>query len=247
MKKEHRLIPNESMGRPIHLWAYGHWGAPLLVFPSAAGMAHEWESHGMVEALSDLVNAGRLKLYCVESNVAEAWTRKEGHPADRVQRHKAYEQFVVKELVAHIREDCQSPNVRIGTTGCSLGAFYAANFALKFPELFDYALCLSGRYDIRHFTDGFLNDDVYFNNPLMFVENLEGDALERVRGGTHLSLVCGQGKWEEGCIEETIAMGDLLANKGISHVRDIWGHDVSHDWAWWQRQATMHLGQRYGA
>ena len=245
MKREHRLIPNESMGRPFHLWAYGHWGAPVLVFPSAAGMAHEWEAHGMVDALSEYIDGGKIKLYCVESNVAEAWTRKESHPAERIKRHQAYETFVNRELVQHIRDDCQSPEARIGVTGCSLGAYYAANFALKFPETFHYALCLSGRYDIRHFTDGFVNDDVYFNNPLMFVTKLDGTDLERVQGATHLDLVCGQGKWEEGCIEETEAMGDLLAHKGISHLKDIWGHDVSHDWQWWQRQAVMHLGRRF--
>ena len=235
------------MDRPIHLWSYGHWGEPLLVFPSAAGMAHEWEAQGMVEALAEPIAQGHLKLYCTESNAAEAWTRKENHPAWRIQRHQVFERFVVRELVPFIRRDCQSEAIRLATSGCSLGAYYAANFTLKFPELFSYALCLSGRYDIRHFTEGFSNEDVYFNNPLAFVANLNGDALERLQDAVHLDLVCGQGKWEEGCIEETQAFGDLLATKGISHRKEIWGHDVSHDWDWWRRQAVFYLGQRFGA
>ena len=33
----------------------------------------------------------------------------------------------------------------------------------------------------------------------------------------------------------------LLAEKGISHELDVWGHDVSHDWPWWRKQIAHHL------
>ena len=86
MIRKHELIPSREMGRPVHLWRYGHYGRPLLVFPSASGMAHEWDAHGMVEALGDFIDQGRLKLYCTETNVAEAWTRRESDPAWRIGR-----------------------------------------------------------------------------------------------------------------------------------------------------------------
>jgi len=241
MFRKHEMLPSESMGRRVHLWRYGHFGVPLLVFPSAAGMAHEWDAHGMVEALGDYLEAGKLKLYCTESNVAEAWTRKDSDPAWRVGRHKAYEAYVVNELAAFIRDDCQSPQIPIAVSGTSMGAYYSANFALKYPEVFRYALCLSGRYDITWLTDGFNNQDIYFNNPLAYVPNMNGEHLERVRQHTHLALVCGQGKWEDGNIEETQALAGMLAAKGISHECDLWGHDVSHEWPWWKRQARFHL------
>lgn len=246
MQRRHELVPSEVLDRPVHLWCYGHWGAPVLVFPTAAGMAHEWEVQSMVQTLAGLINGGRIKLYCAESNVAEAWTRKENDAAWRIQRHILYERFVVQELVPFIRRDCHLPQGRIAATGASLGGFYAAKFALKFPEIFHWSLSLSGRYEMRGFTEGYDSPDVYFNNPLAFVPNLEGDHLERVRRQTHLVLVCGQGKWEEGCIEETRALGAVLDAKGISNETDIWGHDVSHDWQWWRRQAHYHLQRRFG-
>ena len=246
MRRRHELLPSEPMGRRMNLWCYGHWGAPLVVIPTAAGFAHEWEAQGMLDALADSINGGRLKLYCPESNVSQAWTNKEIHPAEKALRHQAYEQFVVGELVPWIRLDCVAPEIPVAVTGASLGGYYAANFALKFPEVFHYALCLSGRYDITHFTGGFSNTDVYFNNPLAYVPNLQGEHLERVRRNTHLALVCGQGPWEEGCIEETIALAAVLAAKDIPYERDLWGHDVSHGWAWWQRQARLHLGKTFG-
>jgi esterase/lipase superfamily enzyme len=200
----------------------------------------------MLDALAPLVDAGRLKLYCPESNVAEAWTRRDHDAAWRIQRHVAYERFVLDTLVPRIRADCRSPALPLAVAGCSLGAFYAANLALKHPATFRWALCMSGRYAMTHFTDGFSNGDVYFNNPIAYVGSLEGEPLEQIRRHTHVVLTCGQGMWEEGCIDETRSLAGLLAAKQIPHELDLWGHDVAHDWSWWRRQASHHLGRRFG-
>lgn len=244
MFKKHELIPSQSMGRRMHLWRYGHFGPPLLVFPSASGMAHEWEAHGMVDALGDYIEQGRLKLYCTESNVAEAWTRKETSPQERILRHMAYEQYIVRELVPWIHADCQTPDIPLSVSGTSLGAYYSANFLLKHPQIFRYALCMSGRYDITWFTDGFSDQNIYFNNPLAYLPGLNGGLLEDIRRHSQLALVCGQGKWEDGNTEDTRRLAAVLEAKGIRHVLDIWGHDVSHEWPWWQRQARHHLQGR---
>lgn len=247
MQRRHEMIESSAMGRRMHVWCFGHWGAPVIIFPTAAGFAHEWDRQGMVEALAPLIQSGKIKLYCPESNVSQTLTDKETHPAVRMKRHLAYEHFILSDLVPAIRRDCNSESIRIAAAGASLGAFYAANCALKHPEIFHYALCLSGRYDLTHFTEGFSNGDVYFNNPMAYTPNLDEQALEQVQSQTHLTLVCGQGKWEEGCIEETHRLADILSAKGIPHFRDIWGHDVSHDWIWWQRQTLHHFRQTFAA
>lgn len=246
MKREHHLLPSDAMGRRMHVWCYGDFGHPVLVFPTAAGFAHEWEAQGMIDAVAGLIEAGRIKLYCTESNVAETWTNKESDPQWRVGRHRAYERYVLDDLVPAIRSDCRTPDIPIATTGCSLGALYAATFCLKQPETFPWALCMSGRYRATEFTGEGVGREVYFDNPMAFVPNLSGAELERVRRHAHLVLVCGQGPWEEGCIEETCEFADILAAKGISHERDIWGRDVSHGWEWWRRQAAYHLERKFG-
>ena len=124
------------------------------MLPTAAGFAHEWEAQGMTEAIEQLIDGGRLKLYCPESNVSQSWTSKEASPQEKARRHRAYEAFIVEELVPWVRQDCASSSIRMAVSGASLGGYYAANFALKFPEVFHYALCMSGRYDITEFTDG---------------------------------------------------------------------------------------------
>ncbi|MCB1042337.1 MAG: esterase [Acidobacteria bacterium] len=218
----------------------------MIAFPTAAGFAHEWERQMMVQNLAHLIGSGRIKLYTPESTVSQCLTNKTDPPDLRVRRLMAYEDFVMNQLVPFIRHDCQSAQIPIGLAGASLGGYYAANYALKHPQTFDYALCMSGRYLLTHFTGGFSNGDVYFNNPLAYAANMAGECLDVVRAHTHVSLVCGQGPYEEGCIEETIMLADMLQAKGIPHTRDIWGKDTAHDWTSWRRQSLIHLTQRYG-
>ncbi len=237
-------VPSKALDTKVHLWRFGSYGAPLLVFPSAAGMAHEWEYNGLVGELSHLIEAGKLKLYCTESNVSEAWTNQGADPAWCIKRHRAFDRYVISELVPLIRADCRTPSIRIGVAGTSLGAYYSANFALRFPDLFPYALCLSGKYDARALTDGFDNEDVYLSNPMAYVPDFQGPHLDRVRRLTHLDLICGQGSWEGGNVASTKKFAGLLESKGISHKLDLWGRDVTHEWTWWNQQARQYLDDR---
>ncbi len=241
MPARHILLDSPAMGRKVHLWCYGHFGPPVIVFPSAAGFAHEWDRQGMLEVLAPLINGGHCKLYCPESNVSEVWTVKDTPLSVRMRRHQTYERFVLETLVPFIRDDCNWSSAPMTAVGCSLGGTYSALFSLKYPEPFKQALCMSGRYLTTELTNGENSPELYFNNPLAFVTGLHGEPLERVRRGTHLTLVCGQGAYEEGCIEETIALGRLLRDKQIPSETDIWGRDSRHDWDYWKKQVAMHL------
>ena len=242
MDRHHTTLDSSSLGRRMHLWRFGHYGVPFLVFPSASGMAHEWDSQGLVEALAGLIDAGRIKLYCTETNVAEAWTRRESHPGWRMYQHHLFEQYVLKELLPYIRTDCRTADIRLATAGTSLGAFYAANFTLKNPGIFRWALCMSGRYEMSSFLDGYRGPGVFENNPIEYVPHMQGDLLATAQRETHLTFVVGQGQWEDGNFEESRHISALLQGKGISVRFDPWGHDVSHEWEWWRRQALHHIG-----
>jgi esterase/lipase superfamily enzyme len=235
-------LPSRALGRSVHMWTYGHWGPPVIAFPTAAGMAHEWQAAGAIEALRPLLDAGRLKLYCPESEACRTWTAADRPTDERLAQHAAYERFIVQELVPWIREDCRSPGAPIGLAGASLGATYAALFALKRPQDFPWALCLSGRYRTTPMLHGEGGTEAYYNDPLAFVPNLTGEALARVRGQTHITLVVGRGAHEGRCIGETVALSRALRERGIPHDLDVWGRDVSHEWLWWRRQLRHHLG-----
>lgn len=231
------------MGRRVHLWTYGDAGKPLVVFPSNAGVAHEWHKGGMIDALAPLVAARRVKIYCPETNVSRSFSG-EGSVEARMTHHRAYERFVLETLVPFIDEDCRAPYRTLTTTGCSMGAMYASLFVLKHPEVFGQALCLSGRYRTSTMFDD-SSQELYFNDPLAFLPNLSGAALEHVRRKVHITAVVGQGAFEDGCIRETAELGAWLDKKGIPNHVAFWGHDSRHNYAWWQRQAVHYLSQMF--
>jgi esterase/lipase superfamily enzyme len=224
------------------LLAYGHYGRPVVVFPSEEGEAHDWEQRGMVHAIGGLLDAGKVKLYCVPSFDRESWTRRDLSLEERARRHGQYERWILARLVPFVQAD--SHTHELVATGASFGAFHAANFCLKRADLFPVAVCLSGVYDVSvQGGGGERGDAVYFNNPMDYVANLGGDHLAWLRDHASLLLVCGQGRWEDttGALESTKRFGALLGEKGIRHEVDLWGHDVPHDWPSWRRQIAHHL------
>ena len=87
--------------------------------------------------------------------------------------------------------------------------------------------------------------DFYFNNPVDYLANMEGEHLDWLRRRVHLTLVVGQGPWEDdsasGALASTRRLAGVLAEKAIPHELDLWGYDSAHDWPWWGRQMAVHL------
>jgi esterase/lipase superfamily enzyme len=216
---------------------------PLLAFPSERGRAWEYENGGMVDAIAGLIEAGRIKLYCADSYDEASWSNPGVPLEERARAHGRYEAWILEQVVPWIHGDCGAQE--IVTTGCSLGGYHAANFALKRADLFPLALCLSGSYDPatwRH-AWGERGDETYFNSPIDYVANLHGDHLDRLRSRVSLVLVCGQGMWEDttGALHSTLRLAERLRDKDIRHELDLWGHDVPHDWPSWRAQIAHHL------
>jgi esterase/lipase superfamily enzyme len=207
----------------------GHRGRPVLVFPSQERSRYEWEEHGMVDAVRDLIDAGRVKLYCVDSWDAGTWHDEWLPREERARRHEAYERWVVDRV----------DGGDVITAGVSMGAFHAANLSLRRPERFPLALCFSGIYDVDAIGWGERGDSFYFNNPADYVRGLEGSPAS-------LLLVAGRGMWEDttGALEQTLRFASLLAANGIRHELDVWGEDAPHDWPAWRAQLAKHL-QRF--
>ena len=227
-----------------NLLAYGHWGRPVLAFPSEQGPCWQYEERGMVEAIGDLLEGGRVKLYCVDSYDSQSWQAHELPLEERARRHGFYEWWILERVVPWIRADADG-EAKVAVTGVSFGAYHAANFALKRADVFPLAICQSGVYDVARIAPptSERGDSVYFNNPADYVTHLQGDHLDWLRGRVSVLLVCGRGQWEDttGALESTRRFGALLAEKGIRCEVDVWGHEYPHDWPSWRTQLAHHL------
>jgi esterase/lipase superfamily enzyme len=237
-------LVSDTSGFHGQVVVHGHWGRPVLVFASEGGSAWDYAENGMVDAVRWLVDAGRVKLYCVDSADAFTWSDRSVPLEERARRHDLYERWLLEQVVAFIREDCGG-RTDVLATGCSLGAFHAANLVLRHADLASQALCLSGSYDPSEWSAwGERGEAAYFHNPTDYVANLQGGHLDWLRTTVFLVLVVGQGSWEVDptrALPSTRRFAGLLAEKGIPHELDVWGNDVPHDWPSWQRQLAHHL------
>ncbi len=238
MNREYVTIPSLRLQQNLEMLVFGHSGKPILVFPSSEGRFFDYENFGMIATIAPFIEAGKIHVFCVDGRDWESWYA-HAHPAEKASRANVFDRAIVDEVVPFIRARGHD-EAGILTHGCSFGAFHAATFYLRHPEVFDCGIALSGNYSIRFTVGDFVNEDVYFNDPLMFMANLQDpDILARLRRGI-LIMCAGQGPWEE-WTDEARALAGHLASRELPHILDLWGTDVAHDWPWWKKQIIHFL------
>ncbi len=244
MNTEHVRWWSPALGQDMELKAYGHGGKPALVFPSGGGRFHEYEDFGMVEACGPFIEEGRLQLFSIDSVDQQSWMNAGLSLAERARRHEAYEAYVHDEVLPFIQDRNRSGG-GVLATGVSGGAYHAANFLLRRPDVFDATIALSGLYGPRFVLGDQWDDCLYFHFPLCYLPGLADERLLGLIRRSRIILCVGQGAWERcdqyDCIGETRAMKEALEAKGIPCWVDFWGYDVGHDWPWWRLQMPYFL------
>jgi len=228
---------SEALNQEMELKVYGHAGKPAVVFPAQGGRFFEFEDFGMVQSVQELIEAGRLRLITVDSIDSQTWANWNAHPADRARRHEEYDRYVVQEVLPFARKLCGDPDQRFISTGCSMGAYHAANFFFRHPDQFDGVIALSGLYQLGMFVGDYMDENVYFNSPIAYLSNLSDQWYIDRYQQSQIILCCGQGAWEEPMLADTLALKKILEDKSIPAWIDIWGMDVNHDWPWWRKMA----------
>jgi esterase/lipase superfamily enzyme len=224
------------------LVAYGHDGPPLLMFPTAAADYLEYERFYLVDAIKPFIEAGRLRAYSINSVNRYSLLNEEMPPHLKAELLTRYDRYLADEVLPLIRKDCGDGENRPLTTGASLGAFLAANAYFKHPDLFRGVIAMSGSYDVRSYLKGHYDDNVYFNNPVDYLSNLNDDYyLPLLRKADAIVIMSGQGKYE--APDRSRTLSDILRAKGIPHTLDLWGQDVDHDWPWWRKMLPHALGK----
>ena len=133
MESETHRWYSDRIGRDVHVRVYGHFGQPILVFPTSGGDESEYEGQGMFDVLGHHIQAGRAKFFCVNSVNNDSWYNKNIHPADRAKFQVAYDSSIANEVLPFIEHHCNQKGIAITTTGASFGAYHAANTLFKHP------------------------------------------------------------------------------------------------------------------
>lgn len=222
------------LGQGMPIVSFGHYGHPLLLFPTAAGDFLETERFWLIKAIEPALLAGRVRVFSINSINNQAWMNHEISIPEKARRQSLYAQYVEQEVVPYIRNACQTSDIRIGAAGASFGAFHAANTVFRRPDLFDTLIAMSGFYDLGpDYLFGYSDDNCYFNNPAWYLPNTDGHNLWLLQNQVRIHILSGQGAYEAPHSSRELA--EILGKKGIPHLLDLWGHDVDHDWPWWRK------------
>jgi esterase/lipase superfamily enzyme len=220
---------------------FGHWGPPMLAFPTSHGDEWELQRQGLLDAIADFVDAGRVKVFCVGANNHDSFLNKGAHPFHRSWRQRMFDEYIRNEVVPFVHTHCQSPGVPITTFGASLGAYHAANTLFRYPHLVKRCYGFSGVYDLRRFMDGLYDDNFYFHNPVDYMANMTDSWYLHQLASCEIRLVTGSGPFEDS--RPTYAFSSVLSRQGIRHYVDDWGPDGGHDWPYWKRMLREYVGR----
>jgi esterase/lipase superfamily enzyme len=226
--REYRKWWSPSLGRDMELLVFGDRGQPVLVFPTSMGRFFQWEDFGMIEHLASRIDAGLLRLWCVDSVDAETFYNRGVGGQPRAARHLQYERYIVEEVLPALHPG--GPPGPLVAIGASFGAFHVAALATRHPGLVTKAVCLSGAFDAARWLDGSREGDAYFVNPLAFLPGLTDEAQLAPLRETEIVVATGE---DDPNVAESRRLVSLLQEKGVPASLHVW-NGWAHDWPYWK-------------
>lgn len=223
MIESYSKIYSTNLGMSLEMEVYGHWGYPVLAFPTSLGRYSQNKDFKLVSSIATAINSGKIKLYCIDTIDSLSFYGENLHPEQRIHNYKQYDKFLNEELVPRILTECSSE--KLAVAGCSFGGYHAANFAFKHPDKTKYLFSMGGAFDIKPRLDGFYNEDVFYNNPLDYLAESKDENLWK------MNIALGTSDLDF-CKDSNIKLAYILSQKNIPHWLDI-RQGLTHDWPSW--------------
>ncbi|MFT3823086.1 MAG: alpha/beta hydrolase-fold protein [Chitinophagaceae bacterium] len=234
---------SDALQTEMPIAVYGHYGFALLMVPTASADYLEYERFGLIESLRPFIDAGKVKIFSINSMNNESWMNYSIDPRQRAVRHVQWNHYVFNEVIPFIRNST-SGETPVITTGASFGALHSANLFFKRPDLINGCIAMSGVYELTEYTRGYFDEDVYFNSPMHYMPNLtDHNILEQIRRSHHIHLLSGSGDHEDPSSAGRFAR--ILYDKGIWYELDIWGQEWRHDWPTWKAMLPHYMATRF--
>lgn len=241
MHKRRSTWYSPNLQQEVTVARWGHYGQPVLLFPTAGGDCEECERMLMIRALSPLIEAGRIKVYSCDSVAGRAWINDDFSPVHKAWVQNQFDRYVYEELVPAIRADCRSRDIEIITAGSSIGGYNAMCSLTRHPDAFKLAIGMSGTYDLEGWMDGVHTLDFHYSSPQHFLKYLpEGEHLRLLRRRFAI-IALGEGRWENPA--GAWKMASALGSRGVPNRVDLWGPEHDHDWPTWREMLPTYLAR----
>lgn len=219
----------------MELLCFGHAGRPVLAFPTSMGRFYQYEDFNLVGALAGKVDAGEIRIICLDTVDEESWYNSSSHPAQRAKRQDQYDRYVEQEVVPYVRH--RTGRGDLAVFGASFGAYHAANVAGRHPDMVAKAILFSGLYDIHRYLDGYWDDTCYFHCPTAYIPNMDESWTCRL---ARVHWVIATGEFDT-LAEDNRRFSEILWSKGIPNHAEFWPGVFGHDWPWWRENLPRFL------
>ena len=234
---------SSRVNREMRIKIYGHYGMPIICFPCQDKQSDDFYNNGMIDNLADFIEAGRIKLYCLDANDDETVSY-QGWDRERASYMLTqYHEYIVNEVLPFIY-DRQGGYCTPLLFGMSMGATHAAINFFRRPELFDGFLALSGNYDLSYFFGDHFTHEAYMNSPVHFLANMQyNHPYINIYNSKKMIVVIGSGAFEYLVSYSNDWLKRVTDEKGIHVWYNFWDENSIHDWPSWKYQARYFLGQ----
>src|SRR5215467_6157717 len=92
-----------SLHKEMPIVTYGHYGFALLLIPTAAADYLEYERFQLMDAIAPFVDAGRVKVFSINSINTESWLNNEMDPRHKSIRHQQFNDYVYQEVIPFVK------------------------------------------------------------------------------------------------------------------------------------------------
>lgn len=207
---------------------------------------------GSIENWTDLTstaeNPARHSLIIVMPEGENGWYTDGNSNEDK------YESYFIKELIPNVDEEFRTiPNAEgRAVAGLSMGGYGAFKFALKFPQLFEFAASISGAFDAPKWCNEFEGPD--WEEFRISISRIFAGADSKIRADNNLSLItenlsdaeienlpflyfdCGM---NDDFIAANEKLSRLFEKTGVNH--EFHALPGGHDWEYWNERSEFLL------
>jgi esterase/lipase superfamily enzyme len=220
---------------------WGHFGLPVLIFPTAGGDSEEIERFQLVASLGHLIDQGRIKVYSVDGLATRAWLSANQPPQACARLQEDYDTFIYGDVLQRIRVDCKAPQIEPILAGAAYGAYFAISGICRHPDAFRAAIGLSGIYDLAGALSTVPCQDLGTFAPVEALPKLKATQLEQLRR-RKIALGSGQGDYEK--LAGTQKMAAAFDAAGVPCKLSVGDAQQAHTWLTWRAMLPGMLAEQ---
>lgn len=135
-KIDKEVIDRLEKCRGIAVYGGGYDRIDILALPARGGRFYDWENNGMPDAIAQLLNEGKVQLFCADAMDGEGLLNGDLPQRRRAELQEKYFVYLTAELAPRILTlNNAKKGTRIWTAGVDLGAYHAVHCRLRRPTL----------------------------------------------------------------------------------------------------------------